>query len=239
MAITKCLSLSEIFSSFSHLSSKVLKSSLLERYRFEKSGVGHKYELPGLWFNASEIHALLTMQQLLKNLGPGLLTPHIEPLLTRLRLLLDSENIPVDAFETRIRIQRLNARTYEPEHFMPVVSAVLQRKRLVIDHYNKTRNETITREVSPQRLNYCREKWYLDAWCHLRNELRSFSLDAFRKVSATNDKAKAISEKELSAALDSGYGIFSGKAVEWAELAFSKERARWVSQEQWHPEQKS
>lgn len=208
-------------------------------YRFEKSGVGDKYALPGLWFNASEIHALLTMQQLLTSLGPGLLTPHIEPLLTRLRMLLDSEKIPVDAFEKRIRIQRLNARTYEPEHFMPVATAVLQRKRLIIDHYNKARNETVTREVSPQRLNYYRENWYLDAWCHLRNELRSFGLDAFRRVSLTNEKARKISAKELSASLDSGYGIFSGAAVEWAELAFSTERARWVSKELWHPEQET
>jgi predicted DNA-binding transcriptional regulator YafY len=36
-------------------------------YRFEAKNkhVGDQYELPGLWFNASEIHALLTMQHLL------------------------------------------------------------------------------------------------------------------------------------------------------------------------------
>ena len=33
----------------------------------------HPYELPGLWFNASELHALLTVQQLLSETQPGLL----------------------------------------------------------------------------------------------------------------------------------------------------------------------
>ena len=39
-------------------------------YRFERDGkrVGPQYELPGLWFSAEEIHALLTMQHLLANL---------------------------------------------------------------------------------------------------------------------------------------------------------------------------
>lgn len=208
-------------------------------YRFEEAGVGNKFELPGLWFNASEIHALLTMQQLLKSLGPGLLTKHIEPLLARLRLLIDSENIPVDAFEKRIRIQRLSARTYEPEHFLPVATAVLQGRRLVIDHYNKGRDETVHREVSPQRLNYYRENWYLDAWCHLRNELRSFALDAFRGVALTDKPIKTVSDKSLSNAFDAGYGIFAGESIEWAELAFSSERAKWVSKEQWHPQQES
>lgn len=35
-------------------------------YRFEAPVSGPRYELPGLWFNASEVIALLTMRQLLK-----------------------------------------------------------------------------------------------------------------------------------------------------------------------------
>jgi predicted DNA-binding transcriptional regulator YafY len=34
------------------------------------------------------------------------------------------------------------------------------------------------REVSPQRLVHYRDNWYLDAWCHLREDVRSFSIDA-------------------------------------------------------------
>jgi predicted DNA-binding transcriptional regulator YafY len=208
-------------------------------YRFDKQGVGDAYELPGLWFSASEIHALLTMQQLLGSLGPGLLTPHIEPLLTRLRMLLDREDMPADAVEKRIRIQKVNARAYEPEFFGPIATAVLQRRRIVIDHHNRSRNEVIRREVSPQRLNYYRENWYLDAWCHLRNELRSFGLDAVKGVWLGTENAQEVADQELAAVLDSGYGIFSGKDVQWAELEFSPSRAQWVSKERWHPQQES
>ena len=208
-------------------------------YRFDKNGVGDAYELPGLWFNASEIHALLTMQQLLGSLGPGLLTPHIEPLLSRLRMLLDREDMPADAVENRIRIQNVNARAYEPEYFGPIATAVLQRRRIVIDHHNRNRNETIRREVSPQRLNYYRENWYLDAWCHLRNELRSFGLDAVKGVWLGTEAAQEVADGELAAVLDAGYGIFSGKEIQWAELEFSSQRAQWVSKECWHPQQES
>ncbi|MDF1529595.1 MAG: HTH domain-containing protein, partial [Sedimenticola sp.] len=31
------------------------------------------YELPGVWFNSSELHALLSVQQLLEHVQPGLL----------------------------------------------------------------------------------------------------------------------------------------------------------------------
>ena len=78
----------------------------------------------------------------------------------------------------------------------------------------------------------------MDAWCHLREDLRSFSLDAFQSATLLEARAKDISEKDLDAALASGYGIFSGKAVTWATLRFSPTAALWVMSEEWHPEQR-
>jgi predicted DNA-binding transcriptional regulator YafY len=208
-------------------------------YRFSQKGAGSAFELPGLWFSSAEIHALLTMRQLLHSLGPGLLTAQVEPLLARLRLLVDGENVSIHAFEQRIHFQKINARPYVPEHFMPVATAVIQRKRLLIKHHNKLRNEVVMREISPQRLTHYRENWYVDSWCHLRNEIRSFGLSSLREVALLERACNELSETEIAAVLDAGYGIFSGKDVQWAELIFTPERARWVSQEMWHSEQES
>jgi proteasome accessory factor C len=41
----------------------------------------------------------------------------------------------------------------------------------------------------------------------------------------------------LNAHYASSYGNFAGKANKMAALRFSKERARWVADERWHPEQ--
>jgi predicted DNA-binding transcriptional regulator YafY len=69
-----------------------------------------RYELPGLWFNASEVHALLTMQHLLANLEPGILAPHLEGLTARLRDLLDSTDHSLEEIEGRIRILHMTSR---------------------------------------------------------------------------------------------------------------------------------
>ena len=51
--------------------------------------VGQQFELPGLWFSAQEVHALLTMQHLLSHLDAGgLLAPHVDPLMRRLSKIL-------------------------------------------------------------------------------------------------------------------------------------------------------
>lgn len=210
-------------------------------YRFAgREGGAAQYELPGLWFSAQEVHALLTMQHLLMGLDTGgLLGPHIAPLLARLRALLGTTDDTTEEIHKRIRILGMASRRMALDHFAVVGSALLRRKRLLISHYVRARDETIEREVSPQRLVHYRDNWYLDAWCHLRNDLRSFAVDAIRRAEIIEQPARNVPEKTLDSVLGAGYGIFSGRKVQWAKLRFTPERARWVSLEQWHPKQKA
>lgn len=209
-------------------------------YRFEEQqAIGPKYELPGLWFNPEEAQALLTMEHLIQTLEPSLLGPLLAPLKTRLAALLSTGERSADEVRRRIRVIPFGARRHEPKHFALIASAVLGRQRLNLVYFNRTRDETTQREVSPQRLVYYRANWYLDAWCHLRNDLRSFSLDAMRDTELVATKAKEVSDKELHEVLASGYGIFSGRKVQWATLRFTPERARYVALELWHSKQRA
>ena len=210
-------------------------------YRFDQASQlpGSQYELPGLWFSAEEIHALLTMQHLLANLDTGgLLGPHIQPLLSRLTAIIGNDENEIGEVQKRIKVETVGARQFHLDSFQAIGSALLRRKRLVIDYHARGTNEKTRREVSPQRLVYYRDNWYLDAWCHLRNGIRNFSVDAIRRAEILEKKAEDVSEKKLNEVLGSGYGIFSGKDVHWATLHFTAERARWVAAERWHPKQK-
>jgi predicted DNA-binding transcriptional regulator YafY len=197
-----------------------------------------RYQLPGLWFNPSEVRALLTMQHLLADLQPGLLEPQVKPLRTRLRALLGSGEHTAEEIERRIRLIHLGARRIALPHFELVANAVLNRQRLHIAYVSRSSNERTERDISPQRLVHYRENWYCDAWCHLREDVRSFSVDAIQSGQLLDKRAKNVPESELDEVLASGYGIFSGRKTTWAKLRFTPERARWVSAEQWHPQQK-
>jgi len=200
---------------------------------------GGQFELPGLWFNAQEIHALLTMQHLLASLGQGgLLGPHVQPLMARLNGLMGTADDSVEEVRKRVRIIGVAARKLDLVQFERVGSALLRRKRLLITYHARGSNEVSKREVSPQRLVHYRENWYLDAWCHLRKGLRNFSVDAIERAEILEKPARSLADKTLNKALGAGYGIFSGTQVQWARLRFSPERARWVGSEQWHPKQK-
>ncbi len=211
----------------------------INAYVYDRSGDEQNFQLPGLWFNTAEIHALMTMDALLENLQQGLLSQHIKPLRVRIKALLDQGDYDVDEIGKRIRVLTVAAKTYKSEYFQVLNQAVFGRKRLLVKHYNRQSDKVTQRELSPQRLTFYKDNWYLDSWCHLRKALRSFSIDAIQHVSLLAQPAKEVTSAELDKQLSSGYGIFSGSKTEMALLKFTPQRARWVSREQWHPEQKT
>ncbi len=94
------------------------------------------------------------------------------------------------------------------------------------------------RVISPQRLTQYRNSWYLDAWCHSAQGLRSFALERVREQELTDETAIDVKAEDLAAHFDQSYGIFSGPVKHIAKLKFTAEMSRWVAEEQWHPDQK-
>ncbi len=196
-------------------------------------------ELPGLWFNASELHALLVMQQLLREVQPGWLDAELEPLRERIDQLLKSRGAARGEVGRRVRILRAAARRTEPAQFRAVANAVLARKRLRFTYHGRARGEPTEREVSPQRLVSYRDNWYVDAWDHGKRALRTFAIDRVTNFATLARAAKEIPDTALEAHFASAYGIFAGKPRRTALLRFSAKRARWVADEIWHPEQQA
>ena len=197
------------------------------------------FELPGLVFSQRELLALLTIQNMITELEPGLLGPKLQPLQERLTDLLDSQGLDAASLTKRVRAVHAGKRRLELKCFETLAQATLERKKVHVHHFNRQRNETTERDISPQQLVHYRDNWYVDAWCHLRNKLLNFSVDAITKCTILGTAAKEVSQKDIQITMQSGYGIFGGEATHWAKLKFSPLRARWVQAEEWHPEQKT
>ena len=199
-----------------------------------------QHELPGVWFSEREIHALLTMHQLIQQLDAGgMLARHLQPLLEKLHGMLGASESDAKALMKRVKIVSAARRPVEARFFELAGSALLQRKRLQLTYYTRGRKAESERIVSPQRLVHYRNTWYLDAWCHKSDGLRRFSLDAIRGGAMLEQKAKEVPIKTIEAELDGGYGIFSGARLQWATLRFTPQAAEWVRHEQWHPAQET
>ena len=222
----------------SRLKASIIYDRFLGGYKFEFPDHINKIEMPGLWFSEKEATALVLMQHLLSSLDQsGLIGPHIEPLTAIIDGILGQSETSAKELRKRIKVLGMGSRKNSIENFSEIGAALLKRNRLLIQYYAKGKDEVTEREISPQRLIYYRENWYLDAYCHMREGLRSFAVDGIRSVLLTNKKAQEISDKDCQEHFAQSYGIFSGKATQRAKLRFTPEHARWVSGENWHGQQ--
>lgn len=208
----------------------------LKGYYYRRDAGADAYELPGLWFNAQELQALLVFDRLFEALEPGLLGEHLAPLARRVTELLEHRRLGLGEAARRIRVLGMGSRP-AGEWFQVLAGATLQRRRLKIVYHGRARDRSTERVVSPQRLVHYRDNWHLDGYCHLRQGLRIFAVDRIRAAQELEEPAETVAEVVLEEHFASSYGIFAGKANKTAVLRFSAERARWVADERWHPRQ--
>ena len=201
------------------------------------TGESDRFELPGLWLSSEELHALLAAQQLLVRTAGGVLSGALAPLQKRIESLLadhaGTDQWPVE----RVRVIAHKGRRLDEASFRHVASTVLERRQLSFEYRARSTDERTRRTVSPQRITHYRDNWYLDAWDHEREGVRSFAVDRITHAKALEQPARDLPASELSQHLGASYGIFSGEPKGWATIVFSAKTARWVADEQWHSKQ--
>lgn len=203
-------------------------------YRKDES---ERFELPGMWLSSEELLALLASQHLLQRTGGGVLSQMLAPLQQRIEGLLAAQagvtRWPVE----RVRVVPHRGRKLDQASFRAVASAVLERRRLSFEYRARSTDQATKRVVSPQRITHYRDNWYLDAWDHEREALRSFAVDRIGQARIGSEPARDLGEQELDGQLAASYGIFSGEPKGWATIRFSAKAARWVADEHWHSRQ--
>lgn len=197
---------------------------------------GDLFELPGLWLTSQELQSLALLLNLLENLGNGLLNQELSVMEKEIHKLLKARDIQPNEFSHRIKVLPMAARTVADNVFADIGETLLHRKQLAIRYRDYSQRQT-WRTVSPQTLVHYRDNWYLDAWCHKRMALRTFSLARIASLRKLNDPAKDISKERLKEHFEGSFGIFSGEANKVARIRFFPPSAYDVSTQVWHPHQ--
>ena len=118
-------------------------------YRFEGEPGGTAaaaHQLPGVWFSEAEIHALLTMHQLIEGLDAGgVLGRHLQPLLDKLHGMLGASEGEARELMRRVRIASPAKRPVPSRWFERVGSALLKRRRLDMRYFTRGKGTEIGR----------------------------------------------------------------------------------------------
>ncbi|OGS34181.1 MAG: hypothetical protein A2293_14015 [Elusimicrobia bacterium RIFOXYB2_FULL_49_7] len=209
-------------------------------HRYHYAGpVDPGVDFPGLFFTPSETAALLSLSALIEQLNPGLFRSTLEQ--SRRKILALNPVVPsvLKELSERVRLAPIHHRCIAAEILPVIAHALLHRKRLQFDYpaSHAPDSALCCRTVSPQTLLFYRNNWYLDGYCHFRNELRTFGISRIRTCTLLKTNAKNIRRAELIRYFQAGYGIFAGGKVDTVRLRFSGMGACYAAEEEWHPDQ--
>lgn len=194
------------------------------------------------WYSPQELYILVKTADLLAELSKdesSALYKDLEPLRSRvISLLTLGGKLPMDLLpHIKIVDEFSDGLNGEPESFATVGAALSAKCRLQI-HYEKPKSQASVREISPLRLVHYRNRWYVDAFCHTAEEFRTFAIENIKHAELLMTPAKICSAREISANLDSSYGLFRGFDVKQAVIRFDEEAAVYIRRQTWHPKQR-
>lgn len=198
--------------------------------------ISDQFELPGLWLTASDIQSLLLLLEMLNRYSHGLITDELSSISQQIQTLLKARGIAYDELQDKIRILPQGQRVLADTRLYHCFNNLINKQRLNLS-YQDFNGQSSQREISPQRLIYYRDNWYLDAYCHLRQALRSFALARINTLETSKQPAQAIPPDQLDEHFRQGYGVFAGAAKYTARLRCLPPIAHDIAQQQWHSQQ--
>ena len=226
------------------LDAPIVYSRIRGGYLFAKSRQSARradfYEKPSAWFTPDELLAMVTTVYDFENLEKnrkGYLSKEMSQLASRLRMALFQDQANEEELFKRVNVVRMRHKPMNIAYFEVIGQALVHRKRLKIEYVSENSGKKTNREVSPLRLTYCRGRWYLDAFCHERDEIRRFLAPNVLHAEITDTGAKIVSMKQIEEELDSLYGVYQSAQSEWATIRFTGVAAKIVAYEIWHANQ--
>lgn len=205
-------------------------------YQYELSAVT-TFELPGVTLTATELRGMVAVLNLLNDLNQGQGSDELHRMQVQMEGLIASHGLETADLSRRIRILTTAKRPINNHIYQQVSEALFARKQLNIK-YAASDQSLSERAVSPQTLVYYRDQWYLDAWCHKRQQLRTFMLSRINSAYQLTDAAREFTIAEIDQHFHNSYGIFSGGEQKTADIIFLPGAAHLVAQQQWHPDAK-
>ena len=138
-------------------------------------------------FSAREAAALLAGLQYISGIVPESERDTVQKLVEKISLGASAkpENLQISPAPVPVDLE--------------IIRSAVQAARSVEFTYHGSAGTLMQRRVDPLRLDLVGESWYLRAWCHNRQALRTFRLDRISELSVSQHKIiTTVTEKDLS-----------------------------------------
>ena len=166
--------------------------------------VDQTYFIPTIRLSDREILILMLLLKVSKKLSLPDFTEDIEVLNLKLRNACEGTASHEALLEkVTFDLQYIYTEAYTKNSFEIILNALNNNTKLLIKYFVPIKNDSNERLISPLHLSYCEGCWYLDAFCHIRTQKRTFRLDRIEAINSTSELIDlTIYNKYISKALD-------------------------------------
>jgi proteasome accessory factor B len=193
---------------------------------------------PSVQISEGELFALLVAERALQQYRG---TSFERPLISAIRKLQQSlpDTISLDFAQVE---QAISFRTRaEPivnlGIFDKLAKATSAQNQIEITYKKPGQDKPEARVVDPYHLANINGEWFLFAYDHLRNDLRTFVPARVKSVRPTGQKFSRDRKFSLDKRLRDSFGVRSGEGQHEVVIRFDSRSADFIREKKWHPSQ--
>lgn len=233
----------EVSSKSIHRDLEFMRDRLGLPLEYDKSRFGYFYTqevsaFPTLQITEGELFALLVAEKALQQYRG---TSFERPLLSAFKKMASSlpETVSLNLAEWE---QTISFRTSaEPllnlEVFDALAKATANRQQVTLTYRKPGQTESESRLVDPYHLANINGEWFLFAFDHLRNDIRTFVPARIQKVQFTGHQFNRPQRFSLERRLRNSFGVHSGHNEFLIKIYFDEIVADYIREKKWHPSQ--
>lgn len=215
--------------------------SLPLAYDFLHKGFYYTQEVssfPTLQITEGELFALLVAEKALQQYrGTAFEKPLISAFQKMSSSLPDTISLNVADWEQTISFRTRAEPLLNLETFDILAKAAAQRTQLKLTYRKPGQRETEERIVDPYHLANINGEWFMFAWCHLRNDIRTFAPARIKAVEPTGKTFVRPQKFSLDKRLRDSFGVRSGNEQFEVVIQFNEIVADYVREKKWHDSQ--
>lgn len=200
------------------------------------------YRLPPLQFTEGELIALFLGEQLLRQYRGTAYGPDLARAFAKITMALDQPlQIDAERLSAALSFRTSAPPVFDVEILRTLISAILQRRRVVIDYWTAYRDSQNRREVDPYHLATCDGQYYLFAYCHMRKAIRQFVPGRIRAIEVTETQFTRDESFNIDEYLAGSMAVMRGddSARHPVRLRFTGTAVRYARERLWHPRQRT
>ena len=211
---------------------------------YDGSRFGYYYtqevsSFPTMQISEGEMFALLVAEKALQQYrGTAFERPLMSAFKKIAESLPDTVSLNLADWEQTISFRTRAEPILNLQIFDLLAKATSRRRQVEITYRKPGQDNPETRVVDPYHLANVNGEWFLFAYDHLRNDIRTFAPGRIREARLTGKTFQRPEKFSVEKTLRDSFGVHSGKGRHDVVIHFDATVADYIREKRWHPSQK-